>query len=352
MNERASPHTAPPDGGHRGGARPSARDVPAELSIAIETAAVAIARQAGEALLAYYAGPLQVRFKSKQDADPVTEADVAIEALVRREVAARFPDHGVVGEEGADPLTLPPVLWVVDPLDGTANFANALPIFAVSIGVLYRGEPLAAALFTTFGPDGRACVLHARAGGGLKLDGKAYAPRERTLSHRARLAGVPAGFHKTFAMWRLRGKLPGETRSLGSTAAELGLVATGTLQYAVFASPRIWDVAAGVLLVSESGGAVFTDQRRRWQHLSRFEPPPGKPLREWKQAVIAGDARLLYKTVGKVRVRRSPAERARALLGPTWWSRLGRPVLLGRRAAAVASRWLPWTRRVVRRRRA
>ncbi|HEY7293896.1 MAG TPA: inositol monophosphatase [Dehalococcoidia bacterium] len=306
-------------------------------------AAAQVAAQAGAELQRRFVLPFEVRFKSKKDTDPVTEADEASEAFIRRAVAERFPDHGVLGEEGGGAATAGEWLWVVDPLDGTANFANRLPIFAVSIGVLHRLRPVVAALFTTFGPEGRPCVLSARLGGGLLLDGKPFAQPASTLSQRARLSGVPSGIHRAFALWRLRGQLPGETRSFGSIAAELGLVATGRWQYAVFSSPRLWDIAAGIVLVREAGGAVYGDRRGRWRRLDRIVPPRGKPLSEWKQAVIAGDATLLAQLTGKVRVRRSPRERAERLFGAEHveralrWSRRTKP-LLG--APARLRRWL------------
>ncbi len=283
--------------------------------------AVRIARQAGEMLDGFFAGPLDIRFKSKQEKDPVTQADEAIEALVRRCVAERFPEHGVLGEEGADRSAGAEFLWVVDPLDGTANFANGLPIFATSIGVLQRGRPVVAALYTTYGPQARPCVIHARHGAGLFVDGRRWQPSPRSLSGRARLSGVPAGFHRGFRFRRLKGMPPGETRSLGSIAVELGLVAVGALQYALFASPKIWDVAGGVLLVQESGGAVFTDAAGGMSRLERFDAPPGRPLREWKQAVIAGEASVLGSVVPKMRVRHSPMEIAERLAGPIWSAR-------------------------------
>jgi myo-inositol-1(or 4)-monophosphatase len=294
----------------RGAIQPAA----AELD-AVRVAAAEIAAQAGADLLRRFALPVEVRFKSKKDADPVTEADLAIEAFVRGEVAERFPTHGVLGEESGGSDVTAEWLWVVDPLDGTANFANGVAIFAVSIGVLHRLRPVVGALFTSFGPFGKPCVLSARTGAGLLLDGEPFAPPEHVLTKRARTAGVPAGIHRAFILWRLRGQLPGETRSFGSTAAELGLVAAGRWQYAVFSSPRLWDVAAGIVLVHAAGGAVYGDRRGRWQPLDRVTPPPGKPLSEWQQALIAGDAALLRELTGKVRVRRSPRERAERLLG-------------------------------------
>lgn len=290
----------------------------------IHELAVEIARQAGSMLDDLFAAPLDIRFKSKRDTDPVTQADEAIEALVRRRVAERFPAHGVLGEEGADSSVGAEFLWVVDPLDGTANFANGLPVFASSIGVLRHGKPVVAALYTTFGPNARACVIHARQSSGLFVDGQPWRRPERNLSGRARLSGVPAGFHKGFRYRRLKGMPPGETRSLGSIAVELGLVAVGGLQYALFASPKIWDVAGGVLLVQEAGGAVFTDAAGRMTTLERFEAPRGKPLREWKQAVIAGDSQTVSGIVPKLRVRHSPFEIAERLMGPIWSARAHR----------------------------
>ena len=288
---------------------------------AIEAAAVDIARRSGGELLRYFAEPLDVRFKSKRDKDPVTDADEAVERFVRAEVARRFPGHGVLGEEGADADAGSAYLWVVDPLDGTANFANGLPIFAVSIGILYEGEPIVAALYTTFGPDARPCVMHARVGSGLSIDELRWQPPQRNLSGRARLSGVPAGFHHGFRFRLSQGMPPGETRSLGSIAVELGLAASGGLQYALFASPKIWDVAAGVLLVQEAGGSVYTDRNGRWQQLRRFEAPPGRPLREWKQAVVAGDPAALGKIVPRARVRHTPLDILERLAGPVWTAR-------------------------------
>ncbi len=305
---------------------------------AVRVAAAEIAGEAGADLLRRFAQPIDVRFKSKKDADPVTEADEATEAFIRNAVARRFPAHGVLGEEGGGGDDAADWLWVVDPLDGTANFANGVAIFAVSIGILYHLRPVAGALFTSFGPFGRPCVLSAQLGGGLLLDGAPFVQPERVLSKRARTAGVPAGIHRAFVLWRLRGQLPGETRSFGSTAAELGLVACGRWQYAVFSSPRLWDVAAGAVLVREGGGVMLTDRRGRWRPLDRVVPPAGKPLSEWKQAVITGDATLLRELTGKVRVRRSLRERAERLIGAERLRAVERVVRPLRRPASAVRR--------------
>src|SRR5579875_3254102 len=249
---------------------------------AIRRAAEEIASVAGGLLQELYAGPLDVRYKARRgDRDPVTVADEEVERLVRREVAARFPGHAVLGEEaGGDDAA---VLWVVDPLDGTANFANGLPIFACSIGVLHDGAPLAAAVYTTFGPEGRACVLSADRDGPLRLDGESWAPHPRDVRERARLAGVPAGFRYRFRHGWLGTLPPGETRSLGSIAVEPVLVPTR--------------------------------EGRRWRRLDRFTTIQDKPLREWSAPVIAGDPRALRAIAPRLGVRRHPLELAEALIG-------------------------------------
>jgi myo-inositol-1(or 4)-monophosphatase len=281
----------------------------------IRRAAEEIASVAGALLQELYAGPLDVRYKARQgDRDPVTAADEEVEHLVRREVAARFPGHAVLGEEAGGSGDAP-VLWVVDPLDGTANFANGLPIFACSIGVLRDGAPIAAAVYTTFGPDGKPCVLSADCDGPLRLDGESWAPRPRDIRTRARLAGVPAGFRYRFRHGLLGTLPPGETRSLGSIAVELALVATGALHYAVFSRPRIWDVAGGVLLCRQAGRLVLIREGRRWRRLERFATAPDKPLREWSASAIAGDPRALRTIAPRLGVRRHPFEVAEAVLG-------------------------------------
>ena len=291
--------------------------------VAIRRAAEEIAAQAGALLQQMYAAPLDVRYKARQkDRDPVTAADEAVEALTRREVAGRFPDHGVLGEEGVDTSAEAEFLWVVDPLDGTANFASGLPIFACSIGVLRGLRPVAAALYTTFGPHGATCVLSASAGSGLLLAAAPYTPRQRELSKRARAVGVPAGFHRRFRVRGLFAQPPGETRSLGSTAAEMGLVASGNLQYAVWSGPKIWDVAAGALLCREAGKVVLARDGRRWRLLDRFTAPDGKPLRDWSRPVIAGDRAAMRDLAPRLGVRRHPLELAESVLGPRRASRI------------------------------
>ncbi|GIT44475.1 MAG: hypothetical protein Ct9H300mP11_24110 [Chloroflexota bacterium] len=116
----------------------------------IEQFAVEIARGPGPGVLSgHFGSQVQVEFKDKHERDPVTAVDKETQQYLTGEIAKRFPHHGVLGEEGtkeekeSEDLAKD-ILWVLDPLDGTTNYMNGLPMFASSIGVMYRGWPIAA----------------------------------------------------------------------------------------------------------------------------------------------------------------------------------------------------------------
>ena len=265
---------------------------------AIEAVAVDLAQQAGAILVDRFRSAMEITFKDRRAHDPVTEVDHAVEALVREAVQARFPDHAFLGEEGADGG--PPgadFVWIVDPLDGTSNFINGLPLFACSIGVAWRGTPVVGAIFL---PATRALepgVYHGRAGGGVRFNGRPFQFETASLQSAARLSGMPGG---TAGVSGPAGRRFGVARTLGSIAAELVCTAEGTFQMAFFAGARVWDVAAGVVLCQEAGAAVWVrgPGERRWRTFRRFTAatipvPTPADLRAWNETMGAGDPTLL-----------------------------------------------------------
>ena len=284
---------------------------PATLA-AIEALAVELAREAGETARAALHRQVAVEYKpdargKESTNDPVSEVDRAVEDLVRRRVAERFPDHAVIGEEvNAHPASTANVVWVIDPIDGTANFINGFPLFAVSVGVLHHGVPVAAAVWCAathlLGPG----VYHAGAGGALRLDG-VDVPRERATVVRRALAAAPGGAPGGTKEW--------EHRVTGSIAIEAALVAAGVFTSATFWSPRIWDVAAGALLVQAAGREVWVRAGGGWQRFDRFsvperlprrrrgaaEPPRDPSLRDWRQPVLLGTAEAAALIRGRTR---------------------------------------------------
>lgn len=246
--------------------------------------------------------PDQVEFKDRQQRDPVTAIDRAVEALVRSELSARFPDHGMLGEEGTGDAVESEFLWVLDPIDGTANFAAGLPFYGLSLALLRRGVPVVGCMLVPFWPDSPdGDILRASLGNGARIGGREIRLERQPFRPGGPVA-VPPGLRAMFAVTGNLAKQPGEARNLGSIVAEIAMVATGGFQYAVFGGPKLWDVAAGALIVREAGGAALIWEGGRWRPIERFRAPrprpntkprkptdkPEKPktLRDWSQPVL------------------------------------------------------------------
>ncbi|MFN8556672.1 MAG: inositol monophosphatase [Dehalococcoidia bacterium] len=261
----------------------------------IERTAADLAVAAGERLLSRFRTALAVEYKDRVGENPVTEADRDAERFLWQAIAARYPGHGVLGEEGTEPAPGTPYVWVIDPLDGTTNFINGLPLWCVSIGVLWYGRPVAGAIFTPSGPAAGHALFRARLGGGAFLNDTPVRVTPEPEPTRKRLASLPAHYWQDMRFLTRKPNRLGETRTLGSMALELALVAAGTLQYGVFWGPKIWDVAGGAVIVREAGGLVLCRAGRGqpWSELHAFEPAQGpksepRSLRHWKGSLIAG----------------------------------------------------------------
>jgi myo-inositol-1(or 4)-monophosphatase len=266
----------------------------------VEATAVEIARAAGQRALAAFSATRNLEFKGKRQDDPVTATDRDIEQFLRTELTHAFPEHGVLGEEHEEDIApAARFVWVLDPLDGTANFASGLPQWGVSLGLLREGTPVIGCIFVPVGPGLEAGAYHARLAGGAWFDGRPLTV-SRAPDERGQIMTLPGAYWRAFRVRlpprgtpRPQRALP-DARSLGSCTAELVLVASGALRATVFISPRIWDVAAGGLIIQEAGGVTLTWFERRWQPLVRYAPKPpprkeGPPtLRHWSQPVLAG----------------------------------------------------------------
>jgi myo-inositol-1(or 4)-monophosphatase len=258
----------------------------------IEALAVELANLAGAEIKAALGGILKVRYKTgaaeKEKAkavfrDPVSEVDHRVETIIRARLAEHFPDHDIIGEEMEHrPSFGNDFVWAVDPIDGTANFVNGFPMFAASIGVLYRGRPVVGAVWCSASHALRAGIYHATLGGKLRFEGSDVTPKVNPDVHR-RLAGVPVATAEDSG-W--------ETRKTGSAAIECAMVAAGLLQVARFALPNIWDVAGGIALIAAAGGIVRQSDGEGWIPMQRFEPGNalnGKPdLRYWRKPIVVG----------------------------------------------------------------
>lgn len=269
----------------------------------VEHAAVAMTRDAGALALTHFSGSghvgdrVRLEFKGKKADDPVTVADQQIEAFLRQAIRARFPDHGLLGEEQADDIAPGSEwVWVMDPLDGTANFAAGLPLWGVSVGVLQHGVPVVGCIWVPVGPSLGSGVYHARRGGGAWFDDRPLRVAE-SADTRGRVLALPGRYWRSFGFRRPPAGTPraqrrgADNRALGSITLEMVLVASGSLLLAVFVQPKIWDVAAGVVIVDEAGGRSITWADRQWTDVRRFDPEaPDPPRRRSRTTGTAGTA--------------------------------------------------------------
>jgi myo-inositol-1(or 4)-monophosphatase len=218
-----------------------------------------LARDAGAILRERFGQPHEIHYKGAIDV--VTEADRAAEALIADRLRQVYVEHDLLGEEGSrGTATDSAYRWVIDPLDGTTNFAHGLPTFAVSIALEERGQPIVGVVYDPMRDE----VFAARRGGGATCNGE---PVRVSTVDRPIGALTVTGFSYDFAIreqqagtWRRFLTRVQAIRQTGSSALNLAYIAAGRLDGYWEWGILPWDVAAGALLVTEAGGAV-TDMR-------------------------------------------------------------------------------------------
>jgi len=240
--------------------------------------AVDAARRAG-ALLLGRLGTLRTIDYKGSPSNIVTEMDRQAESLIVGCIAERFPDHAVLAEEGGARAGSASHRWIVDPLDGTTNYAHGMPFFAVSIALEIEG---AVVLGVVYDPNRDECFT-ARRGHGAFLNGERMRVSETpTLDESLLSTGYPYDIRKVrdnnlaeHAAFMVRCR---SVREMGSAAINLALVAAGRLDAFWELKLGPWDVAAGCLMVEEAGGRVTT--------------PDGGPLDLGKPSVVASNGRI------------------------------------------------------------
>lgn len=200
----------------------------------------------------------------------VTEGDLAAQRAAMAVIRARFPDHAILAEEeGADAIDeehLPDgVTWVIDPVDGTTNFARHLPFFNVSLAATIDGQSAVGVVFDPLHDNLFAAVR----GQGARLDG-----RPLQVGNRAQLADSLVGFDSPpepegrRRQWAVMSEIAARCRTvreLGAAALGMAFVAAGWLDAYLHLGLHPWDAAAGALLVEEAGGVVRQPNGEAWR---------------------------------------------------------------------------------------
>ncbi len=194
---------------------------------------------------------LAVARKGPQDF--VTALDREIEALVRGELARAFPDDAFLGEEEGGRAA--GRAWILDPIDGTANFLRGIPYWSITLALVEAGRPVAGWVYDPLHDE----LFEARAGEGAFRDGTPIRTSAATVPGEACI-GLSHTFRvpKTAYLALLEGLLDAgfDHRRPGSAALALAYVADGRLEGTVFLSANVWDVLGGMLLVREAGGVT------------------------------------------------------------------------------------------------
>ena len=219
--------------------------------------AIRAARAAGNIIASGFDNRTDLQIEAKGDNDYVTSVDKEAERAIIYKIKQSYPEHSFVGEEGGVVAGDDDFKWVIDPLDGTTNFIKGIPHFAVSIALMHKGRLDQGVIFDPI----RGELFTASRGAGAQLNGfRIRASTAKELSqtilgtsfpykNKTSLPQYQESFNKIFMQ-------AGDIRRSGSAALDLAYVASGRYDGYWERGLKPWDIAAGELMVRESGGLV------------------------------------------------------------------------------------------------
>lgn len=217
---------------------------------------IQISKEAGEIIREGFGKNFSIEYKTNAS-NLVTEIDKKSEATIINFIRKEFPTHSVLAEESGEHGTSSEYLWVIDPLDGTSNFAHGLPIFAVSIGVQKNGEIICGVVYEVMRDE----IYSSEKGSGSFRNGKKLQVSTNDDLRKSMLVtGFPYDIQDNpdFAIERFAAflKTSRAVRRLGSAAIDMCYVAAGVFDgfWEVYLHP--WDICAGKLIIEEAGGVV------------------------------------------------------------------------------------------------
>ena len=238
-----------------------------------------LATSSGETILPFFRTSLLVEDKSaSQDFDPVTEADRAAEAVMRRLIKANFPQHGIVGEEFGNEREDAEYVWVLDPIDGTKSFIAGFPIWGTLIALLHQGTPVFGMMHQPFiaerfsgdsgsatyrGPSGERNLAVRRCASLKEATSYTTSPRLMNDADRAAFGRVEQEVRLT---------------RYGGDCYSYCMLAAGHLDLVIETELKPYDIAALIPIITGAGGVVTT-----WE---------GEPAQNGGRIIAAGDPRV------------------------------------------------------------
>jgi len=231
-----------------------------DLSRLLETAIVA-ARLAGQRAMEEIS---YVKSSVKGGEELVTETDARCQKIIIDRVKETYPDHGFIAEEGSagrllrqEPRGDEKIWWVIDPIDGTNNFAHQMPVFSICIAAMYENEPVVGVIFD---PTTER-MYTAFKGGEAQLNGRRITASQDPMDRFSSVA-LDSHLQPPLPEWAAQIIFRTRFRNFGSLALELAYVACGGLIAVVSQTVKLWDFAAGAL-IAEAAGAIVTDHQGR-----------------------------------------------------------------------------------------
>ena len=236
--------------------------------------AIATAKEAGRIQNLYFGRSNKVEYKG--EINPVTEVDRLCEKAIVEMILGTFPDHDILTEESPFKGKGSPWKWIIDPLDGTANYLHGFPCFSVSIGLEVEGEVKLGVIYDPVLDD----LFHTERGKGAFLNGnRIYVSRTGVLDRGFLCTGFPYDVREHpdlylsyFRQFMIKSFA---IRRLGSAALDLSYLAAGRFDGFWELKLQAWDVAAGGLMVTEAGGKVTDFQ--------------GRPFNIYSQEILASN---------------------------------------------------------------
>lgn len=262
-----------------------------------------LADAAGQGLVAWLG---RASTATKRDGSMVTEADLEVDRLVHDAVTAVWPGHGVVSEETSHLYAGDDYTWVVDPLDGTTNFANGLAYWGSSIALLHHHEPLLAVMDFPLLQQRFSAVR----GHGAYLNGQPLAVRPPSQLHGNQFFTADSRAYRFLEV-----RLPVKARILGAATYDIAAVAAGVSVACIETTPKVWDLAAAWLVAQEAGAVAGT----LFDGPSLFPLSPGQDYRQRVFPVlIAANADLWQQFRASIHLRPGTERLAQRYIEQGW----------------------------------
>jgi myo-inositol-1(or 4)-monophosphatase len=217
--------------------------------------AIRIAREAGAILLDFASRDFIITNKGRINL--VTEADHASEAYIKTAILEHYPDHQILAEESGVHFAPSDYVWIIDPLDGTTNFAHGVPCYAVSIGIEHRGSMIAGVIYD---PSNDHVYAAERGGGAFRNGQRINTSKIEHLEQALLVSGFPYDVREQMnaylPAWEAFLASAQGVRRLGAASIDMCYVACGYFDGFWEFGLNAWDTAAGWLLIEEAGGKV------------------------------------------------------------------------------------------------